>query len=72
MRYVAAYMLSVLSGKHQITVHDIENILGAVGIDCDHEQAECVLKKMQGKTVDEMIEQGLRHVASVSSSPASG
>lgn len=68
MRYVAAYMLAAIGGRHGVSKIDIENILGAVGIDCDNEQAAAVVQKMSGKTIDELIANGSRYLAVVSSS----
>ncbi|VDM29646.1 unnamed protein product [Toxocara canis] len=62
MRYVAAYMLAAMSGKHHITTADIENILGSVGVDCDHDKASNVVDCMHGKTVDELIAQGSQYL----------
>ncbi|VDM93183.1 unnamed protein product [Onchocerca ochengi] len=67
MRYVSAYMLATMGTKHHhITTNDIENILGSVGIDCEREKAEEIIKKMQGKTLDELIIEGSKYLSSVS------
>lgn len=65
MRYVAAYMLAAMSGKHHVTTADIENILGSVGVDCDHDKASKVVDSMHGKSVDELIAQGSQYLCSV-------
>ncbi|VDO31744.1 unnamed protein product [Onchocerca flexuosa] len=68
MRYVSAYMLATMGTKHHhITTNDIENILGSVGIDCERDKAEEIVKKMQGKTLDELIIEGSKYLSSVSS-----
>lgn len=64
MRYVSAYMLAAMGSKHHVTVNDIENILGSVGVDCEHDKAVEVVKKMQGKTLDELITEGSRYLTS--------
>lgn len=69
MRYVSAYMLATMGAKHHVTANDIENILGSVGVDCEHDKAEEVIKKMQGKTLDELITEGSKYLASVSTAP---
>lgn len=51
MRYVASYLLAVLGGNEQPSVADIENILGAVGIDADAEKAKLVVSRLKGKSV---------------------
>ncbi|VDN01669.1 unnamed protein product [Thelazia callipaeda] len=70
MRYVAAYMLASLGSKRQVTANDIQDILLCVGIECVREKAEEVIKKMQGKTVDELIVEGSNHLSSVSTTPS--
>ncbi|OZC09912.1 60s Acidic ribosomal protein [Onchocerca flexuosa] len=73
MRYVSAYMLATMGTKHHhITTNDIENILGSVGIDCERDKAEEIVKKMQGKTLDELIIEGSKYLSSVSSAAPCG
>lgn len=67
MRYISAYMLAAMSGKHHVTTADIENILGSVGVDCDHKMASSVVDQMHGKTLEEVIAAGSDKLASVSS-----
>lgn len=76
MRYVSAYMLAAMGAskghghhEHVISVHDIENILGSVGIDCDKEMAQTVVNKLSHKSLDELIQQGIANLCSVSASP---
>ncbi|VDK75173.1 unnamed protein product [Litomosoides sigmodontis] len=57
-------MLAAMGPKHHVTVSDIENILGSVGVDCEHDKAVGVIKKMQGKTLDELITEGSRYLTS--------
>ncbi|XP_050424635.1 60S acidic ribosomal protein P2 [Adelges cooleyi] len=64
MRYVAAYLLSALSGKEPAT-DDIEKILSSVGIEVDSEKLGIVIKQLKGKNVDELIESGKAKLASV-------
>lgn len=72
MRYVSAYMLAAMGAKHHVTIHDIENILGSVGVECERDKVEEVIKKMRGKTVDELITEGSKYLASVSAAPCIG
>ncbi|VDN38121.1 unnamed protein product [Gongylonema pulchrum] len=70
MRYVSAYMLAAMGAKHHhITAHDIESILGSVGVICQREKAEEVVKRMHGKTLEELIEEGAKYL-SMSAVPA--
>ncbi|KAK9892724.1 hypothetical protein WA026_021915 [Henosepilachna vigintioctopunctata] len=69
MRYVAAYLLAVLGGKASPAAADIEKILSSVGIESDTDKVKRVLSELNGKSVDELIEQGRSKLASV---PAGG
>ncbi|KAK6110337.1 Uncharacterized protein BM_BM6949 [Brugia malayi] len=69
MRYVSAYMLAAMGAKHHVTANDIGNILGSVGVDCEHDKVEDVIKKMEGKTLDELIREGSKYLASISAAP---
>uniref|UniRef100_A0A1I7X7T8 Large ribosomal subunit protein P2 n=1 Tax=Heterorhabditis bacteriophora TaxID=37862 RepID=A0A1I7X7T8_HETBA len=66
MRYVSAYLLAVLGGNASPKVDDLKNILAAVGVDTDAETAELVVKKLRGKTVEELINAGASGLVSVS------
>lgn len=57
MRYVAAYMLGVLSGKEPGSA-DIEKILSSVGIEVDESKLSKVLSELKGKNIDELISSG--------------
>lgn len=59
MRYVAAYLLAVLGGKTAPSSADLEKILGSVGVEADGERLKKVIGELQGKSVDELIAQGL-------------
>ena len=59
MRYVAAYLLAVLGGKASPSSGDIEKILSSVGIEVDAERLKKVLGELNGKTIDDLISQGM-------------
>lgn len=59
MRYVAAYLLAVLGGKASPASGDIEKILSSVGIEADAERLKRVIGELNGKSVDELIAEGL-------------
>lgn len=59
MRYVAAYLLAVLGGKASPASGDIEKILSSVGIEADQEKLKKVIGELNGKSVDELIAQGM-------------
>ncbi|VDK59333.1 unnamed protein product [Anisakis simplex] len=62
MRYIAAYMLAAMSGKHHVTTSDIENILGSVGVDCDHDMASKIIDSMHGRVVEDVIAEGSQYL----------
>ncbi|KAL7074502.1 hypothetical protein ACQ4LE_006890 [Meloidogyne hapla] len=67
MKYVAAYMLASLGGNAQPTAKDLEKILGAGGLDVDMENANAVVKALEGKNLDEVIAAGEKKLSSVPS-----
>jgi len=52
MRYVAAYMLATLGGNQNPSVADVKKILGSVGIEVNEDQAQGLISKLDGKSVD--------------------
>ncbi|CAJ0572429.1 unnamed protein product, partial [Mesorhabditis spiculigera] len=65
MRHVAGYLLAVLGGNEHPSVADIEHILGAVGIDSDADKAKLVVSSLKGKSIEEVIAEGSKHLVSV-------
>ncbi|OLY78416.1 60S acidic ribosomal protein P2 [Smittium mucronatum] len=75
MRYLAAYLLTKLSGANEVTVDNLSTIITSVGIDFDTERAEKVIADLSGKSVEELIAEGSAKLASVPSggaAPAAG
>lgn len=82
MKYLAAYLLAGIGGKTDPSVSDLENILGkhfsnfsnfvlgSVGADFQKENAETIVKLLNGKSIDEVIRSGLSKLASVPSGGA--
>lgn len=62
MRYVAAYLLAVLGGKAAPVASDVEKILSSVGIEADSEKLKKVIAELNGKSVEELIAQGMLNV----------
>lgn len=60
MRYVAAYLLAVLGGKAVPAAADLEKILSSVGIEADGEKLKKVIGELNGKSVEELIAQGMK------------
>ncbi|KAL7693681.1 putative ribosomal protein L12 family [Plasmopara halstedii] len=70
MRYIAAYLLSILGGNTTPTEQDVERILNASGVDVDKTRVTAVIKAMEGKSVDEVIAAGSKKLASFGSAAA--
>ncbi|KAK8897604.1 Serine/threonine-protein kinase TAO1 [Tritrichomonas musculus] len=57
MKYIAAYMLAKL-GKENPTAEDIQKIIESVGIEFDQSKAEEIVNKLEGKNIQEVIDDG--------------
>ncbi|KAJ1968036.1 60S acidic ribosomal protein P2, partial [Dimargaris xerosporica] len=69
MRYLAAYLLLDLAGNKNPSSDDIVNVLSSVGIEADEERISLLVKELEGKKVDTLIEEGRSKLSSV---PAGG
>ncbi|KAL7065713.1 putative 60S acidic ribosomal protein P2 [Cryptosporidium serpentis] len=67
MKYVAAYLLCVTAGNESPSLKDISSVLSSVGIECDEEILNVLIKNMQGHLPHEVIASGLSKLQSVSS-----
>merc|ERR1712212_321285 len=67
MRYVAAYLLAVLGGNAAPSAADVKAIISSVGIDADSEKLDKVISELKGKSVEELIAEGCKKLASVPS-----
>ncbi|KAJ1605021.1 60S acidic ribosomal protein LP2 [Cryptosporidium canis] len=65
MKYVAAYLLCVSSGKEQPTAGDIKKVFEAVGIEFDESIVNVLISNMSGKLSHEVIASGLSKLQSV-------
>ena len=65
MKYIAAYMLAKL-GKENPTVEDIQRIIESVGIEFDPKKADEIVKKLEGKDINEVIADGKTKLSVVS------
>ncbi|CAD5206936.1 unnamed protein product [Bursaphelenchus okinawaensis] len=70
MKYVAAYLLANLGGKSDPSVKDLSDILGSVGVEVEQQQAETVVKLLNGKNIEEVIAAGQSKLATVPSGGA--
>ena len=57
MRYIAAYMLAVMSDNPNPSVDDIKKILASVGVEAEEENLNIVINQLKGKNL-EMMEKG--------------
>jgi len=64
MRYVAAALLAALGGG-AIDAATIEKILSSVGVEADKTQLDIVVKQLAGKSVEELMAEGLPKLAAV-------
>uniref|UniRef100_A0A146M636 Large ribosomal subunit protein P2 n=1 Tax=Lygus hesperus TaxID=30085 RepID=A0A146M636_LYGHE len=70
MRYVAAYLLSLLGGKAAPAASDIEKILSSVGIEADAEKVKKVISELNGKSIDQVMADGREKLSSMPSAGA--
>lgn len=57
MRYVAAYLLAGLSAKAP-TAKSVKAILESAGVEIDNDKIDVVIKAMEGKAIEEVVEEG--------------
>lgn len=70
MRYVAAYLLTVLGGKDSPVAADIEKVLSSVGIEAEAEKLKKVISELNGKKIDDLITKGKEKLATIPSGGA--
>eukprot|EP00088_Acartia_fossae_P009502 TRINITY_DN14614_c0_g1_i1.p1 TRINITY_DN14614_c0_g1~~TRINITY_DN14614_c0_g1_i1.p1 ORF type:complete len:109 (-),score=58.54 TRINITY_DN14614_c0_g1_i1:41-367(-) len=75
MRYIAAALL-LAQAEQEVTAANIEKILGSVGVEVDKKNLDIVLKNIQGKSMEELVTEGTKKLASVgggvAAAPAAG
>lgn len=54
MKHLAAYLLLRLGGNSDPCVEDICGVLASVGIECDNDRAEALVKELCGKEIDQV------------------
>jgi len=67
MRYVAAYLLAALGGNAAPSEKDLKKILESVGVGFDAERAALVVKQLAGKSIQELVAEGSKKMASMPS-----
>lgn len=70
MRYLAAYLLALLANKEP-TAETITTILKESDVSVDDAKLQSLLNKFEGKSVDEVLEEGRKQLATVSVGVAS-
>ena len=58
MKYLAAYLLLVNSGKTAPTADDVSSVLSSVGIEVESEKLDKLISELEGKSVEELIAEG--------------
>ena len=74
MKYIAAYMLSALSGN-VVNPIDVEKILNSVGVQYDRNTVIEVCNKLEGRSIESIINDGMGQLSflpsrTVSATPA--
>ncbi|CCI44221.1 hypothetical protein ABG067_002704 [Albugo candida] len=72
MRYIAAYLLAVLGGNESPSAANIEKILNSVGIEIDSERLEKVISELSGKSIDQIIADGSKKLATFGGGAGAG
>ena len=68
MRYLSAYLLATLGGNTSPSVDDLKTILTSVGIDFDKSLAQKVVDELKGKSVEDLIAEGILLIKHLNSS----
>ena len=63
MKYLAAYLLLVNSGKTAPTADDVTAVLSSVGIEVESEKLDKLISELEGKSVEELIAEGNEKMA---------
>ncbi|KAI4202374.1 MAG: hypothetical protein LQ350_002592 [Teloschistes chrysophthalmus] len=72
MKHLAAYLLLGLGGNTSPSAEDVKGVLSSVGIDADEERLEKLIKELEGKDLQELIQEGSQKLASVPSGGGGG
>ena len=72
MKHLSAYLLLVLGGKETPSVDDVTGLLKKLDIEAEADQIELLVKSMEGKNIDEILEEGEKKLISVGGSGGGG
>jgi len=67
MKVIAAYLLATLGGNSKPDVSAIQKILKSVGANVEDSQVQKLLKELEGKNINEVLEAGKKQLSSVPS-----
>uniref|UniRef100_A0A7S2XZN4 60S acidic ribosomal protein P2 n=1 Tax=Fibrocapsa japonica TaxID=94617 RepID=A0A7S2XZN4_9STRA len=65
MRHLSAYLLCVLGGKAAPSADDVTAVIEAAGGEADADVIAKMLKEVEGKNLDELIEAGKEKLSTV-------
>ena len=68
MKHLAAYLLLALGGKESPSAEDVKGLLNKLDVGAEDEKVEQLLKAMEGKNLDEVLEAGEKKLLSVGGS----
>ncbi|KAI4241953.1 MAG: hypothetical protein LQ352_007348 [Teloschistes flavicans] len=72
MKHLAAYLLLGLGGNTSPSAKDVKGVLSSVGIDADEDRLDKLIKELEGKDLQELIQEGSQKLASVPSGGGGG
>mmetsp|Transcript_8270 Transcript_8270/g.10466 ORF Transcript_8270/g.10466 Transcript_8270/m.10466 type:complete len:113 (+) Transcript_8270:281-619(+) len=72
MKYISAYMLLVLAGKEAPSKDEVSGLLSSVGVESEAEKLDLLFSKLEGKNIDELIEQGEEKLIAVGGAGGGG
>eukprot|EP00567_Pseudictyota_dubia_P017951 CAMPEP_0197434336 /NCGR_PEP_ID=MMETSP1175-20131217/2091_1 /TAXON_ID=1003142 /ORGANISM="Triceratium dubium, Strain CCMP147" /LENGTH=104 /DNA_ID=CAMNT_0042963019 /DNA_START=60 /DNA_END=370 /DNA_ORIENTATION=- len=65
MRHVAAYLMLVLGGNATPSADDVKGVLSSVGVEADDAQLKSLISSLEGKDLNELIEEGKKKLVNV-------
>lgn len=75
MKYLSAYLLLALAGKESPSAADVSELLTKLSVEVDAEKVELLVKALEGKNIDEVLEAGQKTLLTVGgggAAPAAG
>ncbi|CAL9738019.1 large ribosomal subunit protein P2A [Monosporozyma servazzii] len=72
MKYLAAYLLLNAAGN-TTSAENVKSVLSSVGIEIDEERVNALIAAVEGKSIEELIQEGNTKLSAVpAAGPASG